>query len=68
MVASTTRKTFNSAGSPEGHFKLIDHVDVALECGYVSDNEGESLINQIKTAIRMLNGYIKYLRNRKEAE
>ena len=48
-------------------YELIDHVDVALECGYVSHNEGESLINQIKTAIRMLNGYIKYLRNRKEA-
>ena len=47
-------------------YELVDHVDVALECGYVSDNKGESLINQIKTAIRMLNGYIKYLRNRKE--
>jgi four helix bundle protein len=49
-------------------YELIDHVDVALDCNYMESNSSESLINQIKTAIRILNGYIKYLKGRKEAE
>ena len=47
-------------------YELIDHVDVALECKYLNDNYAESLIEEIKTAIRILNGYIKYLKGRKE--
>ena len=49
-------------------YELIDHVDVALDCNYMEVNSFESLINQIKTAIRILNGYIKYLKQRKENE
>jgi len=49
-------------------YELIDHVDVALDCDYMESNSSESLINQIKTAIRILNGYIKYLKGRKKAE
>ena len=49
-------------------YELIDHVDVALDCHYIESNASESLINQIKTAIRILNGYIKYLKHRKETE
>ena len=49
-------------------YELIDHVDVALDCHYMKSNSSESLINQIKTAIRILNGYIKYLKHRKETE
>jgi hypothetical protein len=44
---------------------LIDHVDVALECEYLDSNRAESLIQEIKTATRILNGYIKYLKGRK---
>jgi four helix bundle protein len=47
-------------------YELIDHVDVALECEYLDNNHAESLIQETKTAIRILNGYIKYLKNRKE--
>ena len=47
-------------------YKLIDHVDTALECGHLDNQHGEALINHIKTAIRLLNGYIKYLKERKE--
>jgi four helix bundle protein len=46
-------------------YELIDHVDVALECEYLDNNHAESLIQEIKTAIRILNGYIKYLKGRK---
>ena len=49
-------------------YELIDHVDVALDCHYIESNFSESLINEIKTAIWILNGYIKYLKQRKENE
>ena len=49
-------------------YELIDHVDVALDCNYIERDFSENLIDQIKTAIRILNGYIKYLKQRKENE
>ena len=49
-------------------YELIDHVGVAEECGYLDNNSSAELIDQIQTAIRILNGYIKYLKNRKESE
>jgi len=49
-------------------YELIDHVDVAVECEYLDSNHAESLIQEIKTAIRILNGYIKYLKKRKETK
>jgi len=49
-------------------YELIDHVDVSLDCNYMVSSSPESLINKIKTAIRILNGYIKYLKQRKESE
>jgi len=47
-------------------YELIDHLGVALECEYLNDNHVEGLIDEIKTTIRILNGYIKYLKQRKE--
>ena len=47
-------------------YELIDHFDVALECGYMDDEQTGSLISNIKEAIRLLNGYIKYLKERKD--
>jgi len=41
---------------------------VAEECQYINKNKAESLIEQIKTAIRILNGYIKYLKEKKETD
>ena len=49
-------------------YELIDHVDVAEECQYIDKKQADSLIEQIKTAIRILNGYIKYLKERKETD
>ncbi len=49
-------------------YELIDHIDVAVECEYLDNKEAEDLINKIKTAIQILNGYIKYLKNRKEGD
>jgi four helix bundle protein len=47
-------------------YELIDHLDVALDCEYIDDEFTEQQINSLKTAIRILNGYIKYLKQRKE--
>ena len=47
-------------------YELIDHIDVAVECEYFNNNFAESLIQEIKTAVRVLNGYIKFLKKQKE--
>jgi len=47
-------------------FELIDHVMVAEECGYIELEEKDKLIEHIISAIRLLNGYIKYLKGRKK--
>ena len=49
-------------------YELIDHFLVAEECEYVDRNQSGNIINEIKTTIRILNGYIKYLRKRKETQ
>lgn len=49
-------------------YELIDHVDVAEECLYIDRNQTDCLTEEIKTTIRILNGYIKYLKARKEAD
>jgi len=46
-------------------FELIDHVLVAEECEYIEGKEKERLIEHIASAIRLLNGYIRYLNKRK---
>ena len=49
-------------------FELIDHLLVAEECEYIDSEEKEELIEHIISAIRLLNGYIKYLKSRKDKE
>ena len=49
-------------------FELIDHLLVAEECEYIGSEEKEELIEHIISAIRLLNGYIKYLKARKDRE
>jgi len=47
-------------------YELIDHILVAEECEYIDNSLSEKLIDEVKTAIAVLNGYIKYLKSRKE--
>ena len=49
-------------------YELIDHILVAEECRHISNEQAEMLINEIKVTIRILNGYIKHLKNKKEEE
>ena len=46
-------------------YELIDHVLVAEECEYIQHSLVDDLIEEIKTSIIVLNGYIKYLKSRK---
>jgi four helix bundle protein len=48
-------------------YELIDHLVTAEECGYINENESNNLIEEIKTAIIVLNGYIKYLKKQKSS-
>jgi four helix bundle protein len=47
-------------------FELINQLDTALECEYIDQNYFNDMIEKIKSAIRLLNGYIKYLKRRKK--
>ncbi|MGD8366615.1 MAG: hypothetical protein PVG78_03150 [Desulfobacterales bacterium] len=49
-------------------YELIDHVLVAEACDYIDADLQEHLVFEIKAAIRLLNGYIKYLRARTNKE
>jgi len=47
-------------------YELIDHTLVAEECDYIEYTLANEIIEEIKTSIKVLNGYIKYLKSRKE--
>ncbi|MFC1580400.1 four helix bundle protein [Thermodesulfobacteriota bacterium] len=47
-------------------YELIDHILVAVECAYIAGEKSNAMIEEIKEAIRLLNGYIRYLKSRKE--
>lgn len=47
-------------------YELIDHLYVALDESYIDNNLFTEILFDINEAVRLLNGYIKYLRNRKK--
>ena len=51
---------------PLFHNEVIDHILVAEECEYIEHTLADAIIDEIKTSIIVLNGYIKYLKARKE--
>lgn len=46
-------------------FELVDHLTVAFDEGYIDEEESRAFSERIFEVIRMLNGYIKYLKGRK---
>ncbi len=46
-------------------YELIDHITVAVDCKYLDSNKAEELINEVKSCIQILNGYIRYLKEQK---
>ena len=49
-------------------YELKDHILTCFECRYIKNEEKEKMLEKITHAIIILNGYIKMLRNRKEAD
>jgi len=49
-------------------YELIDHILVAEECEYIDHEVSQARIDEIKTSIVVLNGYIRYLKKRKESD
>ena len=47
-------------------YELIDHILVAMDCKYISSQQADAMIEEIKEAIRLINGYIRYLKGRKD--
>jgi four helix bundle protein len=47
--------------------ELIDHLLVAEECEYIGNRECDESIDEVKAAIAVLNGYIKYLKKQKDS-
>lgn len=47
-------------------YELLDQVDIAFEESYIDKNKFESLNSLIVSCIKVLNGYIKYLKKAKD--
>ena len=48
--------------------ELIDHLLVAEECEYMSNEECDESIDEVKAATAVLNGYIRYLKKQKDSK
>lgn len=46
--------------------ELQDHLTVALDCGYISESEFEKYTQETIEILKMLNGYINFLKKLKE--
>jgi four helix bundle protein len=46
-------------------YELLDHLEVAAECGYINSNEHEMTRGTTEGVLALLNGYVKYLGNQK---
>jgi four helix bundle protein len=49
-------------------YELLDHFTAALDEKYISQQEFEKSRTEILEAVKILNGYIKYLRKEKRSE
>ncbi len=47
-------------------YELLDHLQVAADNGYLKATELEAYDERIQSASRLLNGFVRYLRNRKD--
>lgn len=44
--------------------EILDHGVEAKDCDYISEEVLKTLRNKVESCLRLINGYIKYLRNR----
>ncbi len=46
-------------------FEIVDHLTVALDQGYITDDAFQIMREDVFAIVRKVNGYISYLENRK---
>lgn len=46
--------------------ETIEHINCGLDCQYINEKEANSLKTEVIRLIKMINGYIKYLKKRKQ--
>jgi len=44
-------------------YELLDHIDVAVSCGYIDKSTAKYLDDKIHGTIKGLNAYLKYIKN-----
>lgn len=49
-------------------YELLDHIEVALECGYITNDEYLKLNRDLEELLALLNGYVKYLSTKKTTQ
>jgi four helix bundle protein len=49
-------------------YELLDHTETAHDCGFMENRSANELDSKIRKAINTLNGYIRYLKKRKEED
>jgi four helix bundle protein len=49
-------------------YELLDHTETACDCGFMEGSSANELDSKIRKAINTLNGYIRYLKKKKEAD
>ncbi len=48
-------------------FELLDHLVVATDNGYLPEAQFKAYEDRIESGLRLLNGYMRYLRKRKSS-
>jgi len=49
-------------------YELLDHIEVALECRYINNDEYLKLNGDLEELLALLNGYVKYLSSKKATQ
>ena len=49
-------------------YELLDHIVVALDNNYMNGEEFKEQEKRIESGVKLLNGYVRYLKTRKETD
>ena len=49
-------------------YELLDHLEVAVECAYISTDDSMGVRKMTEEMLALLNGYVKYLSNQKQLD
>lgn len=49
-------------------YELLDHLVVATDNNYLSEDQSRAYEQRVESGIKLLNGYVRYLKTRKETD